>query len=104
MSVKAEGPKTTITWNSSITILGSQCYNYTDGHTRILTSFGPQPCEAEGIREQGGPAEVRLEPGRAAITAHGPAGVRSVTFPGAQPRLIDYKGGPPVTVIVAPTN
>jgi len=104
MSVKAEGPKTTITWNSSITILDSQCYNYTDGHTRILTSFGPQPCEAEGIREQGGPAEVRLEPGRAAITAHGPAGVRSITLAGSQPRLIDYQGGPPVTVIVAPTN
>jgi len=100
ISVQADGPKTIVNWNGSTTVLDAQCYTYTGGGATILTSFGAQPCEAAGIRAQGGPAEVFLQPGRAAITAHGPAGVRSVTLPGAPARLLDYKGGPPMTVIV----
>jgi len=100
ISVQADGPKTIVNWNGSTTVLDAQCYTYTGGGATILTSFGAQPCEAAGIRAQGGPAEVFLQPGRAAITAHGPAGVRSVTLPGSPARLLDYKGGPPMTVIV----
>ena len=87
-SVHHDGVRTTISWNGATAALDPDCYSYTQGATTILTAFGPAPCHAAGIAVEGGATEIRIQAGRTTITAHGPAGVRTVTLPGSPPRRL----------------
>jgi hypothetical protein len=98
-SVHHDGARTTISWSGATAVLDPDCYSYTQGTTTILTAFGPAPCHAGGIGVAGGATEIRIQPDRTTITAHGSAGMRSITLPGSAPRSLDYKGGLPMTVI-----
>jgi hypothetical protein len=86
--------------------LGPSFCALSSGSRRSLASFGSEPVEADGIRIQGGPAEVVIDDAGATITAHGPAGTRNISLPGAW-RLkertaaawrLPYDGGAPATV------
>jgi hypothetical protein len=101
ISVKAQGTKTTISWNAATAIVDPYCYTYTEGATTIVTAFGPAPCQADGIAIQGGATEVRLQPDRATITAHGAPGRRTIGLPASYGGryLMDYSGPQPKSVI-----
>ncbi len=113
-TVHNEGARTTISWNGATAIVDPDCYSFTEGSTIIVTAFGSAPCHAAGIAVEGGAAEVRLQPGRATITAHGAPGPRSLSLPGAWipaapialragRYLLDYAGSAPITVTLSPT-
>ena len=74
------------------------CYSYTAGPTTILTAFGPAPCQSAGIAVAGGATEVRIQPDRATITAHGAPGPRTISLPGRDPYVMNYTGPDPQTV------
>ena len=112
-SVHNDGARTTISWNAATAIIDPDCYSFTEGSTTIVTAFGSAPCQAAGITVEGGAAEVRLQPGRATITAHGAPGPRSLSLPGAWTPappiairdgryLLDYAGSEPITVTLNP--
>ena len=99
--VKADGSTIVIKHNFSDTRIDDRCYSYRDAQSTqstIVTSFGPDRCEASGIGIQGGPAEVILGPKRVSITTHGSAGTRTISWPGGH-RVLDYAGGAPQEVV-----
>ena len=114
-SVHNEGSRTTIAWNGATAAIDPDCYNYTEGGVTIITAFGPARCQAAGITVEGGAAEIRLQPDRAAITAHGAPGPRIIGLPGSwvpvhsiavrgDHYLLDYAGSQPITVTLNPVR
>jgi hypothetical protein len=97
-SVHHEGARITISWNGATAAIDPDCYRFTQGSTTIVTAFGPAPCQAAGIAIQGGATEVRLDPGRATITAHSAPGPRSISLPSGGHYEMDYTGPDPRTV------
>ena len=97
--VTTDGSTVEIKHNSSDTRIDARCYSFRDAQSTIVTSFGPDRCEASGIAIQGGPAEVILGPKRVFITTHGSAGTRTISWPGGH-RVLDYAGGAPQEVVL----
>ena len=102
-SVHNEGARITISWNGATATIDPDCHSFTQGTTAIVTAFGSAPCQAAGIAIAGGATEVRIQPDRATITAHGAPGPRRISLPGGGLHQVDYAGPDPRTVTL-PTS
>ena len=87
--------------------LTDHSYAYTRGDSRSLTAFDSEPATGQGMRIQGGPAEIVLDKDTGALTLSGAPGDRTITLPtpwrlAANPAVtaagdgwtVHYTGGP----------
>jgi hypothetical protein len=107
--VSQTGGQITIKSGTEQTTIGSSFYSFTNGQKTEVGTFDSQPASAYGIKISGGAAEVSIANGHATITAHGPAGKRTIILPGSWTAVapltftngsyvLDYAGGTPVQI------
>ncbi len=122
VKVQQRGSDLVIISGGSTTTIGDDFYAHTDRDKRVLATLSMRGAAAGGIQVSGGPAEVAVQRGRALITLHGPAGMRTVRIEGAwraaaperagspikQTRpgewLVDYRGGERITLALVPAS
>ena len=112
------GSNVVVTANGGTTTIGATSYSYQDATQSVLTAFGSDPASGAGMTASGGPVEAVLTSTRVTLTAHGAAGVRTLTLPGnwqvdpANPNpavtfsngqwQLNYQGGAPLSVSLVP--
>jgi hypothetical protein len=109
VSVSTSGGVTTINAPGEQTLVSDAYYAYQGSQSTSLTTFNTAQASAFGIQVSGGPAEVQVAGATATISAHGPAGIRTIQIPGSwqvqAPLMINngvitlnYQGGAPVRI------
>jgi len=112
LTVTSDTTGTIIKSSTEQTTLTDNSYAYQNSSQLLLTTYSGAQASANGITISGGPAEVILKGGTATVTAHGPAGTRTIQIPGswqAQAGVtinngvitINYPGGDPFRVVLS---